>query len=103
MAPEVQKRVLAGFTPELVRLIGSDKAVSLQIGSRFRISAVFEPGRSKEDNLSAVQYVRFPLSPQAQTAFRDAQQEAIIVIDHPNYQAQALLPLEVWRSLVTEV
>jgi uncharacterized protein DUF3501 len=89
--------------PELVRLIGIDKAVSLRIGSRFRIPAAFEPGRSKEDNLSAVQYVRFPFPPEALVAFRDERQEAMIVIDHPNYQAQALFNPEVRRSLAAEV
>ncbi len=89
--------------PELVRLIGIDKAVSLRIGSRFRIPAAFEPGRSKEDNLSAVQYVRFPFPPEALVAFRDERQEAMIVIDHPHYQAQALFNPEVRRSLAAEV
>ena len=89
--------------PELVRLIGIDKAVLLRIGSRFRIPAVFEPGRSKEDNLSAVQYVRFPFAPEARVAFRDERQEAMIVIDHPNYQAQAALSLEVRRSLIADL
>jgi Protein of unknown function (DUF3501) len=89
--------------PELVRLVGIDKAVGLRIGSRFRIPAVFEPGRSKEDNLSAVQYVRFPLSPEARTAFRDERQEALIVIDHPNYQAQAVFPPQMRRALAAEV
>ncbi|HEV8715978.1 MAG TPA: DUF3501 family protein [Candidatus Binatia bacterium] len=89
--------------PELVRLVGIDKTVWLQIGSRFRIPAVFEPGRSKEDNLSAVQYVRFPFSPEARTAFRDEQQEALLVIDHPNYQAQTVLSPAVRHSLAAEV
>jgi Protein of unknown function (DUF3501) len=89
--------------PELVRLIGIDQAVWLQIGSRFRIVAVFEPGRSKEDNLSAVQYVRFPLSPEARTAFRDERQDALLVIDHPNYQAQTVLSPAVRRSLAADV
>lgn len=89
--------------PELVRLIGIDQAVWLQIGNRFRIAAVFEPGRSKEDNLSAVQYVRFPLSPEARTAFRDERQDAMLVIDHPNYQAQTVLSPTVRRSLAADV
>ena len=87
---------------ELVKLIGIDKAVSLRIGNRFTIPAVFEAGRSKEDNLSAVQYVRFPLPPEARAAFRDEQQEAMLVIDHPNYQAQALLSSATRRSLAAE-
>jgi len=48
---------------KLVRLIGIDKTVWLEIGDTIRIQAEFEGGRSKEDNLSAVQYVRFPLDP----------------------------------------
>jgi hypothetical protein len=53
--------------------------------------------------LSAVQYVRFPFSAAAQAAFRDERQEAILVIDHPHYQARALLTPEVRRSLVAEL
>lgn len=87
--------------PELVRLIGIDKAVSLHIGDQFIVPAEFEPGRSKEDNLSAVQYVRFSLSPGARAAFKDERQEVKIVIDHPHYQAQALLTSEIQRSLAT--
>jgi hypothetical protein len=88
---------------ELVRLIGLDKAVSLCIGTDFSIPAVFEPGRSTEDNLSAVQYIRFPLSPEARAAFRDERQDAVLVINHPHYQARALLSPEVRRSLAAEL
>lgn len=93
----------AQIRPELVRLIGIDQAVTLYIGDRYRVPAVFEPGRSKEDNLSAVQYVRFPLSPEARTAFQDERQEALIVIDHPNYRARTVLPSTVRHSLAAEV
>ena len=88
---------------ELVRLIGIDKAVSLQVGDRFTIPAVFETGRSKEDNLSAVQYVRFFLSPEARTAFRDVRQSVRLLIHHPNYQAQVELSPETRRSLAAEL
>lgn len=89
--------------PELVKLIGIDKAVCLRIGTRFTVPAVFEAGRSKEDNLSAVQYVRFPLSAEARAAFRDGQEEVMIATDHPNYRVQTLLPPEVRRSLTVEL
>jgi len=89
--------------PELVRLIGIDKAVSLRIGKNFSVPAVFEAGRSKEDNVSAVQYVRFPLPSAARAAFRDEQQEVMLVIDHPNYQARTLLSPELRRSLAAEL
>jgi hypothetical protein len=88
---------------ELVRLIGIDKAVALCIDDSLTIPAIFEAGRSKEDNLSAVQYVRFPLSCEARTAFRDEQQPVTIVITHPQYQARATLSPEVRRSLGAEL
>ena len=89
--------------PELIRLIGIDKAVSLQIGERFTIPAVFEAGRSKEDNLSAVQYVRFSLPPEARKAFSDERLPVRLVIDHPHYQAAAGLRPEVRHSLAAEL
>jgi hypothetical protein len=89
--------------PELVKLIGIDKTVSLHIGDQFIVPAEFEPGRSKEDNLSAVQYVRFSLSPEARAAFKDDRQEVRIVIDHANYQAYTLLSPEAQRSLAAEL
>lgn len=88
---------------ELVRLLGIDKAVSLRIGEQIVVPAVFEPGRSKEDNLSAVQYVRFPLSPAARAAFKDEEREVRLVIDHPNYRAQAVLGPATRRALSAEL
>lgn len=89
--------------PELVRLIGIEKAVSLRIGKQFSIPAIFEAGRSKEDNLSAVQYVRFVLPPEARRALRDEQPDAAIVVNHPHYQAHAVLPSDLRRALASEV
>jgi hypothetical protein len=88
--------------PELIRLIGIDKTVSLRIGEHFVIPAVFEEGRSKEDNLSAVQYVRFSLPVEAREAFRDERQPVRLVIDHLNYQATTELRPEVRRSLAAD-
>lgn len=88
---------------ELVRLIGIDKAVSLCIGDQFSIPATFEAGRSKEDNLSAVQYVRFSLPPEARQALSDEHQEAAIIVNHPNYQAHTVLPSDLRRALATEI
>lgn len=89
--------------PQLVRLIGIDKSVTLRIGNQFIVPAVFEPGRSKEDNLSAVQYVRFALPPAARAAFRDEQQEVVLAINHPNYQAQTVLSPAVRRALAADL
>lgn len=89
--------------PQLIRLIGIDKAVSLHIGQQFVVPAVFEAGRSKEDNLSAVQYVRFVFSPEARAAFHDERQEAKIVIDHPHYQAHTVISPETRHALLADL
>ncbi|NOT55322.1 MAG: DUF3501 family protein [Deltaproteobacteria bacterium] len=93
----------AEIRPALVRLIGIDRAVSLHIGSQFTLPGVFEGGRSTEDNLSAVQYVRFPFSAEACTAFRDGTDEARLVIAHPHYHAQTVLSPDTRRSLAADL
>ena len=52
---------------ELDRLIGLDEHVVLHIGGR-AARAQFEPGRTTADRIAAVQYVRFPLDPEARAA-----------------------------------
>ena len=89
--------------PRLVSLIGIDNAVSLQIGSQCTIPGIFEAGRSKEDNLSAVQYVRFPFSEEARQALQDERNEVVLVVDHPNYRARTILSHETLQSLAAEL
>ena len=71
---------------ELLKFLGIDQALFLKIGAR-RIHARFEEGRSKQDKISAVQYVRFPLTFDDRAAFAAAAQ-ASLCIDHPNYKAE---------------
>ncbi len=68
----------------LLTFLGIDEAVRLEIGSD-RIAAEFEAGRSKEDKLSAVQYVRFSIPATARRSFADPSVPARLVIDHPRY------------------
>ena len=88
---------------ELIKLIGIEKAVALQIGQHFTVPGIFEGGRSTEENLSAVQYVRFSLSPEARTAFKDTSQAVRLVITHPHYQAQCQFPEETRTALAAEI
>jgi hypothetical protein len=76
----------------LLGFLGIDEAVWLQVGADHRIAAVFEPGRSREDKLSAVQYLRFILPPAARRAFLDGAVPVQLVIDHRHYRAQT--PIE---------
>lgn len=92
----------------LVSLIGIDQAVTMEIddggsANRLCIRGEFEAGRSKEDKLSAVQYVRFPFSAAARRAFIDGVQPVRLVIDHPNYRHEAVLEDAVRRSLAQDL
>ncbi len=75
---------------ELDRLIGLDEHVSLRIGGEV-VPARFEPGRAREDRISAVQYVRFPLSEDAAARLREPGTPVDVVIDHPAYRASTRL------------
>lgn len=88
---------------DLVKLIGIDECVFLEIGGEHRIRAEFEPGRAKEDKLSAVQYVRFSLDPLAKAAFLDKAMVVRLVIEHENYQATAAIDGTVRESLAQDL
>jgi hypothetical protein len=91
----------ARLRDELLKFLGIDEAVSLKVGGR-SIAARFEQGRSKEDKISAVQYVRFPLDSAAHQGFVGGEQ-AELVIDHPNYKARTVLAPAVQRSLAEDL
>lgn len=88
---------------DLVSLIGIDECVTLELGDSIRIPAQFEPGRSKEDKLSAVQYVRFPLDAAARRAFLDDAVPARLVIDHPAYAHAAPIEGGIRKSLQADL
>ncbi len=74
---------------EFQRLAGLDRHMALVVGER-SIPAVFEEGRQTDDNISAVQYVRFPIDAEARAAL-SAGAAVAVVIDHPRYTAHAPL------------
>ncbi|MGH7816863.1 MAG: DUF3501 family protein [Candidatus Binatia bacterium] len=86
---------------DLLKFLGIDEAVSLKVGGH-QVRGRFEEGRSKEDKISAVQYVRFPFSAEAQSAFL-ADRPAQLVVDHANYRASAVLNLETQKSLAQDL
>ena len=75
----------ADAVAELKRLVGIDEHVVLHIGHH-AIRAEFEPGRSENDRVSAVQYTRFALSPAARAALVVPGTAVDVEIDHPNYR-----------------
>ena len=86
---------------DLLRFLGVDEAVFLKIGTR-KIQARFEEGRSKDDKISAVQYVKFPLTADERAAFASSA-EATLLVEHPNYQAQVRLEAETRESLLADL
>jgi hypothetical protein len=86
---------------ELLKFLGIDEAVFLKLGTR-KIHARFEEGRSKEDKISAVQYVKFPLTAEDRAAFAGSE-DAILCIDHPNYKAEICLEAESRKTLLEDL
>jgi hypothetical protein len=85
----------------LHRFIGIDEHVALELGG-LRVRAAFEPGRQEGDRISAVQYTRYPLSPEALDALRTAGTRLAIDIDHPNYRRRAELSEETRAALAAD-
>jgi hypothetical protein len=68
----------------LKRLVGLDEHVVLHVGGR-AIRAAFEPGRSTDEKISAVQYLRFPLAADDRAALATEGTPLALEIDHPHY------------------
>jgi hypothetical protein len=86
---------------ELRKLVGLDEHVILHLGAH-AIRATFEPGRSTEDKISAVQYVRFPLTADDRGALATAGTPIAIEIDHPNYRHRVTCTDELRASLAAD-
>ncbi len=70
---------------ELDRLVGLDEHVILHIGPH-PVRAEFEEGRSTDQRISAVQYIRFRLPPDAREVLRASGTALALEIDHPEYR-----------------
>lgn len=88
---------------DLLSLLGIDEAVRIEIGDRCVIRGQFEAGHSKEDKLSAVQYVRFVFDDAARAAFVGGSEPVRLVIDHPNYRHAATITGAVRASLAEDL
>lgn len=92
----------ARIAPELNRLVGLDEHVALDVGGMM-VPASFEPGRSREDRISAVQYLRFALSPAAAAALATPGTPVDLRIGHPGYRASTRLAEEQRASLAADL
>jgi uncharacterized protein DUF3501 len=87
---------------ELARLIGIDEHVTLEIDGVPAIAGMFEPGRQTEERLSAVQYVRFPLSEEAVRRVGAGASMALAVA-HPSYRERTVLSETVRAVLAADL
>ncbi len=85
----------------LKELVGLDEHLVLHVGTH-AIRAAFEPGRSEADRISAVQYARFPLSPEAKAALLTPGTPITVEIDHPSYRHRVQCPEELRASLAAD-
>jgi uncharacterized protein DUF3501 len=89
--------------PTLDRFVGLDLPgrLFLEVGSR-RVPAHFAPGQSREDRISAVHYIRFPLGEDGRRALA-AGERARLAVAHGGYDAEAVLSPETVEELEADL
>jgi hypothetical protein len=89
----------------LDRLKGIDReaTVALRIGARFLARGIFEAGRSNEEKISAVHFVKFPFLGPARDAFLDWGEPVDLIVDHPRYKAHTRIEGDTRRSLMADL
>jgi hypothetical protein len=73
----------------------------LRVGAR-RFPARFDPAQSREDRVSAVQYVRFALEEEGAAALRRGE-DAALEVAHGDYRAAQPLPRETLEELLADL
>lgn len=88
----------------LDRFQGIDKneTVAMQLGED-RSYGLFEQGRTKEDKISAVHYVRFPVSDQMKKQWSQLDIPMKILVHHSGYQATSAVPDKMRLSLLQDL
>jgi hypothetical protein len=93
----------AKVQPTLDCFVGLDEsgAVTLRTGNLV-VPARFAPGQSREDRISAVQYIRFPLGEKGKAALERGER-AELAVDHGGYSAKAVLSPETVAELLEDL
>ncbi len=89
----------AQVQPTLDRMVGLDEPGKVRLKSANLVfPACFAAGQSREDRISAVHYIRFPLGDEGRTALKHTG-GAEIEVDHGGYEARVALPPETVEEL----
>ena len=89
----------------LGRLGGIEHRMFLTVG-RERIAGTADPARENstaDGKASAVQFLRFPLTPQQKAAFKKPGAQVLVGIDHANYGHMAVMPEAVRAALAEDL
>ena len=90
---------------ELDGFIGLDEPgrVFFSFAKSGKAAAEFEAGHSEEERISAVQYVRFPMTQEQAAEFRQEGAQITLVVEHPGYSKRELLLEEVRVCLAEDL
>jgi hypothetical protein len=97
MSPDAVRAAVNRF-----RGLDRDGGVSLRVGGVV-LPARFEDGHSKEEKMAAVHYLRFPVPAAVREALHDPAARVRLVIDHPDYEAEADLPPDLRAELLRDL
>lgn len=94
----------AQVKPVLDRLQGIDRGqtVGIRVGPHL-VYGAFEQGRSNEEKISAVHYVRFSVPDAVKALMKDSAVPMQVVVTHPRYQAAQPVSEEMRRSLLEDL
>jgi hypothetical protein len=67
------------------------------------LAAQFDGDLSHEEKMAAVHYLKFAVSPEARAALSDPGQRLQVLVDHPNYHAQADVPPPMRAQLLEDL
>ena len=90
------QEVLDGF-------VGLDEPgkLAMRVGAK-KHPALFAPGQSREDRISAVHYIRFPLGDDGRAALASGE-EAVLEVAHGGYRARQILAPETVQELIRDL
>ncbi|MBD3334410.1 MAG: DUF3501 family protein [Candidatus Eisenbacteria bacterium] len=86
----------------LPKFVGVDKHIWLQIGDTEPILAELDRGQIDEHKVSSVQYAKWNLDPERRKLLKSDGTVMRISIDHPAYQAQAVLSEESRKAIMND-
>jgi hypothetical protein len=81
-------------TRHLQELVGLDRHLWLRMGDTEPVAALFDNAQVSSTRISSVQYVSWPMDAERSALLRTDGTIVRLIIDHPNYRAQAVLAEE---------